>query len=353
MSSSASGGDDDATRPDVPQQQSGFGAPWNSSQETQALTQGLTQGLPQGPGQGPDPFAPFAPPPFDANPYENPYQWHDQSQYQQYQDVPGTIPFTTPLSTPIPPRRSHVLRNSLLVVGALVVVGVAAFTVVDLDHGSRTTADSKPTTDAATANPSSNASLNPNDLNSASTDPTPFTSAALLPKTFRDTKEVEYEFKSASTEGCVNNVMSSNVAAALSQDGCTEELAGAYTVDSPTVDSTDDILVSVQIFAFKDTATAKAFAAEFPDSAAGKWDFGIWCATSGDGANPCSASADYADAAKSEVVDQSYRYVVEATALYSEMTSDTTYAAWTEAAATEAAEISGPTNYAATSGGNA
>ena len=283
-------------------------------------------------------------------------QWYDQSQYSQYQqqyqpfqDVPGTVPFTTPLTTPVPPppRRSHAFRYALVAVGALVVVGVAAFTVIDLDHGGRGTAAAASTADATTANPSSNASVNVNTLNSASTDRTPFTSAALLPQNFHDSKEVAYELKSSSTEGCVNNVMSSNVAAALAQDGCTEVLAGAYTVDSPTVDSTDDILVSVQIFAFSDTATAKAFAAEFPASASSKWDFGIWCTTSGDGANPCSADADYADAAKSEVVDQSYRYVTEATALYSEMTPDTTYAAWTEAAASEAAEIVGPTNYPA------
>jgi hypothetical protein len=105
----------------------------------------------------------------------------------------------------------------------------------------------------------------------------------------------------------------------------------------------------VQVFAFKNAATAEAFDDEFPASglSSGTWDFGVWCPTSGDGATPCSASSDFADAAKSEVLNQSYRYVIEATALYSEITTDTTYAAWTQAAANEAAQVAGPANYLA------
>ena len=305
MSSSEWGRDegDAPTRPDVPRLEPGFGGAWDSSPE-------------------------------------------------QYQDVRGTIPF--PILAPPAPRRTHKLRNTLLATGVLVIVGAAAFTVVDLEHDRRTAAaDATPTSGSGatmTATPSAGRSVSPNQLNSASTDPIPFTATALLPQHFQDSKNIEYELKASSVEGCVNSAMSSNVAAALATDGCAEEMTGAYTVDSPTVDSGDDILVSVQVFAFKDAATAEDFYNGFPAAgfSSGTWDFGIWCPTSGDGANPCSASADYADAAKSEVLSRSYRYVIEATALYSEITTDTTYAAWTEAAANAGAGAAGPANYLAT-----
>lgn len=339
MSSGEPNRDEAATKPDVTLQQPGFGAPWGSSSDDLA-TAPFT-----------DPFQPTAQSQtqqsqsqtqFQPEPtLVSPYGWYAQSQYQ---DAPGTIPYPTP---PLP-RRTHKLRNGLLAVGVVVVIGAAAFTVVDLGHQDKTTANTAPTKDSTTANPSASASLNPDELDSASTDPTPFTSTALLPQNFQDTKGIEYKLKGSSTEGCDNNLMSSNVAAALQQNGCTEELAGTYTVDSPGVDSSDDVLVSVQIFAFKDAATAKAFDAAFPASASITWDFGVWCPTSGDGANPCSATADYPDSAKSEALSQSYRYVVEATALYSEMTTDTTYAAWTEAAADQATQMAGPANYLAT-----
>jgi hypothetical protein len=342
MSSGEPNRDEAATQPDVTLQQPAFGAPWGSPSDDLATApfadpfQPTVQPqIPQ--AQIPQPQARFQPEPTLVDPYN----WYAPSQYQ---DAPGTIPYPAPPA----PGRTHKLRNGLLAVGVVAVVGAAAFTVVDLQHQDKTTANASPTKDSTTAKPSAGASLNPDELNSAGTDPTPFTSTALLPQNFQDTKGIEYELKGSSTEGCDNNLMSGNVAAALQQNGCTEELAGTYTVDSPTVDSSDDVLVSVQIFAFKDAATAKAFDAAFPAGASGTWDFGVWCPASGDGANPCSASADYPDAAKSEVLSQSYRYVVEATALYSEMTTDTTYAAWTEAAAEQATQMAGPANYLAT-----
>ena len=260
---------------------------------------------------------------------------------------------------PVPPTpRSHKLRNSLLAVGAVAVVTAAVFVFVDVAHGTHNTAglasasntpqSHSPGPSVSSTPISTTQSFDPSMMNAASTDPIPFTSDALLPPNFADSKGVEYTLQASGAESCTNAVMSSNVEAALRQYGCNQEMTGAYTVYSNTVNSTDDILVSVQIFAFKDTATAKAFDALFP--ATGTWDFGIWCPSTGDGANPCSANSDYADADRSEILGQSYRYVIEATALYTQMTTSNAEHAWTDAAANEAVGTSGPANYAAASG---
>ena len=262
-----------------------------------------------------------------------------------------------------PLRPTHRRRNALIAVGAVLVVAAATtFVLVDVAGGTQHTAGSSPartgTSSASHApsgqSPSPRVSLtsistahafDTNLLNTAATDPIPFTAGALLPQEFMDGKGVAYMLVSSGAESCTNAVMSSDVRAALKQYGCTREMVGAYTVNSSTVDSSDDILVSVQVFAFKDAATAKRFAAKFPP--AGSWDFGIWCPTTGYGANPCTAKADYPDAARSESVGQDYRYVIEATALYTEMTTSHAEDAWTEAAANKALKTAGPAAYIA------
>jgi hypothetical protein len=100
------------------------------------------------------------------------------------------------------------------------------------------------------------------------------------------------------------------------------------------------------VFAFKDEATAKTVYADFPSNKS--WDFGIWCPKTGIGANPCSANADYSDAYKSEWIGQDYRYVIEATALYTDMTSESSAASWTSSAAQKAVNSSGPVYYIST-----
>jgi hypothetical protein len=181
----------------------------------------------------------------------------------------------------------------------------------------------------------------------SSTDTAPFTTDALLPDSFTDSKNVEYELQAGGVETCVQKSMTSNVQGELRKYGCSQVLTGSYTVDSvPAATSDDDILISVQVFAFKDEATAKTVYADFPSNKS--WDFGIWCPKTGIGANPCSANADYSDAYKSEWIGQDYRYVIEATALYTDMTSESSAASWTSSAAQKAVNSSGPVYYIST-----
>jgi hypothetical protein len=308
---------------------------------------------------------------------QSPYEAQNPYGYPSPYDNPAYYPYQ---QAPAQPPKSNVGRNTAIGLGALAVVGVlVAVLLVTTDHGSHGSANAQgsPSPGASglalgnvtgSASPSGSAtpsatdtsaagdtggiggdvttsanSFDPSELNDASTDPAPFTTDALMPQTFTDSKQIEYSLQAGGVENCIQKSMSSKVQSTLRQNGCSQELTASYTVDSSTVTSTDDILVSVQVFAFKDEATAKAVYADFPSSES--WDFGIWCPKSGDGANPCSADADYQDAYKSEWIGQDYRYLIEATALYTDMSQSSSVKDWTDAAAKEAVNDAGPAYY--------
>jgi len=269
---------------------------------------------------------------------------------------------------PMPQPKSSSGRNAVIAVGSLAVVTALVVALIVTNHHSSnnnagpiahtssvasltptaTTSATDTTTSEDTQSTSTALAFDPNELNSASTDPTPFTTAALLPQNFSDSKNVPYSLVAGGQESCISSSMSSDVQSELQKYGCTTKMTGSYTVDTSTVNSNDDVLVSVQIFAFKDAATAKAVYASFP--ANGSWDFGIWCPKTGYGANPCSTNADYQDAYKSDWIGQDYRYVVEATALYTNLSTDSSNKAWTSAAADEAISATGPEYYISTQG---
>jgi hypothetical protein len=276
-----------------------------------------------------------------------------------------------------PQQPSHTGRNLAAVLGAVGVVAtlVIVLVVADNHHSPSTNTASSTTsssttatgdaTDTATATATdtdtstdgdvtptdtdtggdlaTDSVFDPSSMSDASTDTAPFTTDAMLPETFTDAKDIEYQLEAGGVETCVQSSMTSNVQGELRKYGCSKVLTGSYTVDSSTVTSDSDILVSVQIFAFNDESTAKTVYADFPSNKS--WDFGIWCPKTGHGANPCSANADYSGAYKSEWISQDYRYVIEATAMYTDMTSDSSVGAWTSAAAKEAVDEAGPTYY--------
>ena len=215
-------------------------------------------------------------------------------------------------------------------------------------YGDPSTTYDAPTTatdDTTQASPTVQA-FDPSELDSSSTDPTPFTSDALLPQTFTDSKDVEYSLQGSGQHDCISDSMSSDVQSVLKKYGCSTVMTGSYTEDSTTVSSNNDILVSVEIFAFDDAATATSVYDSFP--ANGSWDFGIWCPKTGYGANPCSANADYQDAYKSSWIEQDYRYVVEATALYTNLSQDSSAKEWTSSASDQAVTAAGPAYYIST-----
>lgn len=193
-----------------------------------------------------------------------------------------------------------------------------------------------PVTSAPTA-------FDPFSLDNSSTDQTPFTVAALLPETFQDSRGVRYRLVAAGPHACGGSYsMSSNVQYVLNNYTCTQTMTGDYLVDSPTVNSGNDILVSVQVFPFGTATTALDVANSFPTG--GSWDFGIWCPPNGTGVAACSSG--YGTAQKREYLWHEYRYVIEATAVYTDLNQDSSSQVWVTAAAQQAVDVSGPQNYA-------
>lgn len=183
-------------------------------------------------------------------------------------------------------------------------------------------------------------------LNNSDTDPTPFTQDSLLPQTFTDSQNITYTLEAAGEKKCVQSTMSQSVQKVLNQYSCKEAMTGSYLVDSSVdkVTTNNNILVSIQIWPFPDAATADK--AEKALAKVSSKQFSIWCPTSGPGAAPCN-SQNYYNAATWWSLQSDYRYVVEATAVYTNMTQDTSVAyKWEKTATSEAVKEAGPQVYA-------
>ncbi|WP_372491188.1 hypothetical protein [Saccharopolyspora erythraea] len=174
-------------------------------------------------------------------------------------------------------------------------------------------------------------------LDDISTDETPFTRDALLPGTFTDSKGVEYSLVASGTHDCTSAAhMSSNMRELLSEFDCSRSVTGNYRPGD------DSILVSVQVQAFEDASTAQRLS-----DAIGRTEtvnYGIFCPTNGVGSDACGSS-DYPEAEISQYRAADHRYLVLATAFYTNLTSDSRSAEWTGPAAKAASRAAGPENH--------
>lgn len=297
----------------------------------------------------------------------------------------GQAPYPTyPAGYPVapPPSRPNGGRTAVAIISALAVLGttVAAVVYTSGSHGRQTpvaflTNTAVPSASASSqpspsASPSDQASTEPDPegsetsgsstadafdwdaLNDSGTDPTPFTQDALLPQTFTDSQDITYTIEAAGEKTCVQSTMADSVQKVLKQYGCKNAMTGSYLVDSSVdkVTTNNDILVSIQIWAFSDSSTADKV--EKALAKVSSKQFSIWCPTSGPGAAPCN-SQNYYSAATWWSLQSEYRYVVEATAVYTNMTQDTSTAyKWEKTATTEAVKEAGPQVYAAAEGSN-
>lgn len=196
----------------------------------------------------------------------------------------------------------------------------------------------KPSSDAPS--PSVTA-FDPGTLDNSSTDPMPFTTQALLPNSFTDGKGIEYTLVSGDEKSCIEPDMTSNVQQVLGDNDCTVSMTGQYLESGSNVTSTNDVLVSVQIFPFNSATTAvQVYKTIVADSS---WDFGIFCTRSGDGLNPCTGN--YHQAKYYEYIETQHRYLIEATAMYTDLASSSAVLPWIRAAAYRADEVCGPAYY--------
>ena len=179
-------------------------------------------------------------------------------------------------------------------------------------------------------------------MDNRSTDPAPLTASALLPPNF--TAGTTYALVSSTVQACTAPpMMTANISAVLSSNGCTRELAGSYI--GPDADGSGDILVAVQIYPFTDLNTAsrvhQALVAFFKDDAG--WNYGFYCPPSGPGWLVCANGSGVGFSAS---VFLQHRYVVVAQATYVNLEKG--HDSWTLAAAIEGTHASGPNFYAIT-----
>src|SRR5262249_3775123 len=109
---------------------------------------------------------------------------------------------------------------------------------------------------------------------------------------------------------------------------------------SATVDANNEILVSVQVFPFTTSDTAVQVFDSF--TANGGWDFGIWCPYTGAASTDCSAG--YQHAARRDQIRHDHRYLIAATALYTNETPTPSGSQWIAPAVQQAVDPAGPEN---------
>ncbi|MFE3188756.1 hypothetical protein ACFXHA_07075 [Nocardia sp. NPDC059240] len=176
--------------------------------------------------------------------------------------------------------------------------------------------------------------FNSNTLDAAGTDKTPFLPSALLPQSFRDTKNIQYTLRSSGVMDCITPDMSANVKSILRSYNCTQQVAGSY------VDDSNQILVSIDVLAFATTADANRMYQAMMDQTQ---DWSIWCPHDGVGADVCNKNPGRAR--RSEYGSQQHRYVYQSTALYMNLSRDPVVDEWIDPPAKAAVQKAGPDNY--------
>jgi Zn-dependent protease with chaperone function len=188
--------------------------------------------------------------------------------------------------------------------------------------------------------------FDPSTLDNQHSDRTPFTPASLLPNTFTDAQGVSYELVWSGSRTCVQPAMTVAVRRVLSQEHCATSMVGVYLNTGKSITANNQVLVSVQIFPFADEDTAD----QAYDALTGSdsWGYALWCAPSGPGSLPCASDArtatDRSKAEKDQFLQEDHRYLVEAEAIYTNLTASKIVRPWVDAAALQAATTSGPQN---------
>ncbi|MBW4717108.1 serine/threonine-protein kinase [Saccharothrix obliqua] len=209
--------------------------------------------------------------------------------------------------------------------------------------GATTTTTAVPTTDEpatrtttppATPTTVTTDGFGPSDLDDASTDDTPVTADALLPETFTDAEGVVYERKAGGTRACVTDYLGPKVRALLTRSGCAQAVTGTF------VDRSGQVLVMVWVVPMKDDTTARTAYSSYE---ADTW--GIICPPDGPGGSVCARGANTTDAVKSSFTRRTHRYLVHATALRIDLTTDRGAEPRLDAAAEQAVDVAGPVNH--------
>lgn len=182
----------------------------------------------------------------------------------------------------------------------------------------------------------------PDSWDRASTDETPFTADALLPRRFTNDMDIEFariaEDTRLSREGGP-----SDLAGELARRGCTEVVVGVYAEQpGPHATPENPVYVCVQVFAFPDVATAQDAHKHLGDGG-GSWRLTMWSARDGGGLAP-SPDKVYRSY-RWRYSWRAHRYLTVALAYRADLTNDGSIGPWLAAAARRAAVSTGPQNH--------
>lgn len=329
------------------------------------------------PQQGWGPPPPQQQPGWNQGPYQSPQDGYPQQypqhspQYPQYQegqghpyDEPGHDPYPQRPERrdprhddypPEPPRRGGGSRTAGIVgVCMLLVIGVATGAVMltrKHDNGSASapltptsttpsaadsasssgasasstpSAAATPTTSAATTPSAIQSGIDPATLDSAATDKTPFTAAALFAPKFVDSKNVAYTLKAAAAKPC-DKIGDAVVAPIVKSAKCTQFMAASW------IDASGRIVVSAMVIPYPDAATAKKIQDKL-GTAAHTGDYNQWCPPAGEpGAEVCAKLTP--TATREGMAGSYHRYMLITTAVYVDLRTDPGQASWLASAA--------------------
>ncbi|MEU8735425.1 serine/threonine-protein kinase [Streptomyces tendae] len=182
----------------------------------------------------------------------------------------------------------------------------------------------------------------PDSWNRASTDETPFTADALLPRRFTNDLDIEFARIAEGTR-ISSEAGPSDLAGELARGDCTEVVVGVYAEQpGPHATPENPVYVSVQVFAFPDAATARDAHKNLGDGG-GAWRLTIWSAHDGGGLAPCPDRIRRS--LRWRYSQRVHRYLTVALAYRADLTNDGSIRPWLTAAARKAAVSAGPQNH--------
>lgn len=181
----------------------------------------------------------------------------------------------------------------------------------------------------------------PDSWNRASTDETPFTADALLPRRFTNDMNIEFA-RIAGDHRLSSEAGPSDLVRELARRDCAGSVVGVY-VEQPGPHATPEnpVHVCVQVFAFPDRATARDAHGYLGDGG-GAWRLTIWSARDGGGLVPCPDQVYRSHRRRYSWREN--RYLRVAVAYRADLTNDGSIGPWLDSAARRAALSAGPQN---------
>ncbi|QYC40961.1 hypothetical protein Nocox_16740 [Nonomuraea coxensis DSM 45129] len=178
------------------------------------------------------------------------------------------------------------------------------------------------------------------DLDLQSSDPTPITASALLPKSFTTAKGVRYTLRAGGVAKCPDAYHDSNVRSALRKAKCSKMVKGAYV--NPGAPANRRIMVSVWVVPLKSDNRAATAYGRLSNAYADDW--GIVCPRKGPGSGLCHTTY-WNNAQTWGWVGHTHRYLLHTMAIYTNRSNSTSVRPWLKDASKAAFNAAGPMVY--------